>query len=68
MEDLIKSLQIFIKYKNERYPTNCDHDSFVVCGIKEDEISDEDKKELERLSFIYDYDYCGWVSFRFGSC
>ena len=68
MEDLIKALQIFIKYKNERFPTNCTHDSFTVCGITEEEISDEDKIELTKLSFCYDYDYGGWVSFRFGAC
>lgn len=65
MEDLIKALQIFIKYKNSDCPTHCEHDELFVVDITEDEVSEEDKKELERLSFTWADDH--WSSFRFGS-
>jgi len=68
MEDLIKALQIFSKYKNKNYPTFCGHDIFVVCHISEDEVSDEDKIQLKKLSFSWSDEYDGWSSFRFGSC
>jgi len=68
MEDLIKALQIFIKYKNERYPTNCVHDAFMVYGISKEEISDEDKIELDKLGFHWNTEYECWTSYRFGSC
>jgi hypothetical protein len=32
MEDLIKALQIFLKYGNPNYPTNCSHDELFVIG------------------------------------
>lgn len=67
MEDLIKALQIFLKYKNERWPTHCEHDIMMVGSIEEDEISDEDKVELEKLSFTWNSEYDCWTSYRFGS-
>jgi len=68
MEDLIKALQIFLKYKNNNYPTNCCHDMLVVCHITEDEVSDEDKVQLKKLGFSWSDEYDGWCSYRFGSC
>jgi DNA-binding protein YbaB len=65
MEDLIKALQIFLKYGNEDYPTNCDHDVLMV-NISPDLVSEDDKKILKELSF-HESD-CGFESFRFGSC
>ncbi len=67
MEDLIKALQIFLKYKNEEYPTHCEHDTLMVVGITEDEVSDEDKIELEKLGFHWNNADEGWVSYRYGS-
>ena len=65
MEDLIKALQIFLKYENPHYPTNCTHDKLYV-NINPEFISKEDKEELKRLSF--NEDEYGFTSYRFGSC
>ena len=67
MEDLIKALQIFLKYGNPRSPTNCSHDQLFV-DISPDVVSDEDKLALDGLSFIPDDEEDGFISFRFGSC
>lgn len=67
MEDLIKALQIFLKYGNPHSPTNCSHDELHV-DIDGDLVSDEDKAELEKLSFNVDTDIGGFYSYRFGSC
>lgn len=66
MEDLIKALQIFLKYGNPQYPTNCSHDELHI-EIEASLVSDQDKEELERLSFTPN-EYDGFSSFRFGSC
>ena len=65
MKELIKALQIFAKYKNEDYPTHCEHDVLYIMGIEEDEISKEDVIELDKLGFFWGDD-C-WMSFRYGS-
>jgi hypothetical protein len=67
MKDLIKALQIFLKYKNNNHPTHCEHDVFIVVGITEDEVSEEDKTELKKLGFRWYSEYDSWVSFRYGS-
>jgi hypothetical protein len=67
MKDLIKALQIFLKYKNKDYPTHCEHDVLIVVGITEDEVSEEDKTELKKLGFRWDSEYDSWASFRYGS-
>jgi len=51
MDDLIKALQIFRKYGNPEYPTHCEHDVLTICGINPDDVSEEDKKDLEGLGF-----------------
>ena len=67
MEDLIKALQIFLKYRNEKYPTHCEHDIMMVGRIGKDEISQEDKDELQTLGFTWSKEYECWTSFRYGS-
>jgi hypothetical protein len=65
MSDLIEALQIFLKYGDQRHPTNCIHDVFQVaidCSL----VSEDDKKRLGELSFHED-EY-GFYSTRFGSC
>ncbi len=64
MENLIKALQIFLKYDNPSYPTHCEHDVMYVC-IDETLVSDEDKEELNRLGFFVDDG--GFKSYRYGS-
>lgn len=67
MEDLIKALQIFLKYKNNKYPTHCEHDVLYVYHIKLEDVTMEDREELESLGFKYDEDYECWKSYRYGS-
>ncbi len=67
MEDLIKALQIFLKYGNEKYPTNCSHDQLAIMGIDPADVSDEDKAELERLGFFTSEEDDCFISFHFGS-
>jgi hypothetical protein len=66
VEDLIKALQIFLKYSNAMFPTHCEHDELLVC-VSPELISDEDKYTLEKLSFHPKDDY-SFYSHRFGSC
>ena len=69
MENLIKALQIFLKYGNPEYPTHCEHDVLMICGYEWDHISEIDKKELETLGFFDSGDpEKGIISYRFGSC
>lgn len=65
MKNLIKALQIFLKYANLDYPTNCEHDELMIMGITEEEVSEEDKKTLVFLGFRWKGD-C-WSSYRYGS-
>lgn len=69
MEQLIKALQILLKYGNPQYPTHCEHDVLTICGIDPADVSDDDKKELDDLGFFVSTEYgeeC-FQSFRFGS-
>ena len=65
MEDLIKALQIFLKYGNPYNPTNCSHDELAVCGIDPEKVSKEDTEALDELGFFVSDEY--FISFRFGS-
>lgn len=67
MENLIKALQIFLKYKNASYPTHCEHDILMVVDIGKEEVSSEDVKELKKLGFLWNSEYDCWVSYRYGS-
>jgi hypothetical protein len=67
MEDLIKALQIFLKYGNPRNPTCCEHDVLYICGIDPADVSEADKLELDTLGFfVDDQDQC-FKSYRYGS-
>lgn len=68
MEQLIEALQIFLKYKNEKYPTHCEHDTLYIMGVEKDEVSPEDVKRLEELGFFWsEEDDGGFKSFEYGS-
>lgn len=67
MEDLIKALQIFSKYTEDKYPTHCQHDTLYV-NVESDDVSESDIEELDRLGFFPDDDTGTFYSFRFGSC
>lgn len=66
MSDLIKALQIFLKYGNPHCPTHCEHDVLMV-NIDYDEVTPEDEQELESLSFHYSKEHDAFISYRFGS-
>ena len=68
MDKLIEALQIFLKYGNPAYPTHCEDDVLMICGIDPDDVSEEDKKKLEELGFGIGYDgHEGFCSFHYGS-
>lgn len=68
MDQLIEALTIFRKYKNEQYPTHCEHDVLWIMGVTKDEVSNEDRDRLAELGFFWsDSDGGAWKSFRFGS-
>ena len=46
----------------------CEHDILYVVGIPYEEISEEDRKRLEELSFNWNVEDECWYSFRFGFC
>lgn len=66
MNDLIKALTIFAKYGNPYNPTHCEHGEMFVM-INPDDVSDEDKRELYKLSFRPHSSGEYFVSYRFGS-
>jgi len=69
MKDLIKALQIFLKYGNPKRPTHCTHDELAILGIDPDDVSDEDKDALFELGFFENTNEGDgyFYSFRFGS-
>ena len=69
MKDLIKALQILLKYGNPDYPTHCEHDILTICGIEPKDVSKEDTKALDDLGFHVGEDYGeeSFHSFKFGS-
>jgi len=66
MENLIKALQIFLKYGNPDYPTNCVHDELQI-NIEIELVSEEDLVSLESLSFRPNEFGC-FSSTKYGSC
>ena len=69
MEDLIKALQIFLKYGNPYAPTHCEHDiMYISSDIMPDDVSPEDIKALDELGFHIDDEFGGFASYRYGSC
>lgn len=69
MEDLIKALQILLKYGNPKYPTECNHDILTIVDINPIDVSIQDKLELEKLDFFVTAEDGELIfqSFRFGS-
>lgn len=66
MEDLIKALQIFLKYGNKKYPTSCEHDILYV-DVDPNIVSDKDKNTLDELGFFVDDENDCFYSFKYGS-
>jgi len=68
MKDLIEALQIFLKYADEEWPTNCSHDELTIMGVDKKDVSDADVDRLEELGFNWsDEDDGYFYSFKFGS-
>lgn len=66
MEDLIKALQIFLKYGNKKSPTSCEYDILYV-DVDPSIVSDKDKKTLDELGFFVDDENDCFASFKYGS-
>jgi len=67
MENLIKALQILLKYGNPDNPTACEHDCLWICGIDPSDVSQEDKDTLDKLGFFVDERDNVFKSFKYGS-
>jgi hypothetical protein len=68
MKQLIEALQIFLKYGNLDYPTHCEHDTLMICGIDPKIVSEEDIKKLDELGFFVGEEFPDtFISFRYGS-
>ncbi len=67
MSDLIEALQIFLKYANPEWPTNCAHDVLSIMEVTLEQVTKEDVERLEELGFSWDEDEGVFQSFRFGS-
>lgn len=67
MEDLIKALQIFLKYGNPKWPTYCEHDVLTIVDIDPSIVSEQDKEELSQLGFFVSKEEECFKSFKFGS-
>jgi hypothetical protein len=64
VENLIKALQIFLKYGNPDNPTHCEHDVLTVV-IDPSLVSEEDLGMLQSLGFSPDDG--AFHSYRYGS-
>ena len=67
MSKLIEALTVLLKYGDPDYPTHCEHDKLIICGIKPGEVSDEDKAKLVLLGFNVNGTEGYFYSYRFGS-
>jgi len=68
MDDLIAALQILGKYQKEtRWPTHCEHDIFMVTGVQEEDVPEDEQEKLDELGFLWNEEHDCWASFRFGS-
>jgi len=67
MKDLIEALTIFSKYRDETRPTHCEHDVLTITGVTLEEVSEEDRRRLDELGFIWSEGDGAWISFRYGS-
>ena len=69
MEDLIKALQILLKYGNPQWPTHCEHDVLIINqDISPDNVSEEDKVALKALGFNVNWEGLNcFYSHKYGS-
>lgn len=67
MDKLIEALQIFLKYRNEKWPTHFEHDILMISKVTYEEVSEEDKARLKELYFDWNSEYDCWTSYHYGS-
>lgn len=68
LHELIEALTIFLKYKNPKRPTHCEHDVLSIMEVTKEEVSEEDTKRLEQLGFFWaEGEHDCWISYRYGS-
>lgn len=67
MDKLIEALQIFLKYGNPQYPTDC-RDETLTVDISPTLVSEEDIKRLEELGFDANEETDDFYSYKYGSC
>ena len=69
MKDLIKALEIFLKYcpKDVHNPLHCEHDVMYVTCVKYADVSVDDRIKLDKLGFNEDTENYGFKSYRYGS-
>lgn len=66
MNELIEALTILSKYCDSPTPTHCEHDVLYVM-VDPENVSDEDKKRLDELHFVCNYEEEYVCSYYFGS-
>ena len=67
MEDLIKALQILLKYDNPKHPTVCEHDTLYIL-VDPSMVSEEDITKLDKLGVHVDHEYGNsFLSYKYGS-
>lgn len=66
MDELIQALTVFKKYRNEKWPTHCEHDVLMIMAVGEKEMSLEDTATVEKLGFHWSSEYDCWASYKFG--
>ena len=65
ISNLIKALQIFLKYGDVKYPTHCEHDELFIM-VEASVVSEEDQKLLSELGFEPN-DNGNFSSYSYGS-
>jgi hypothetical protein len=63
MSDLIRALQILVKYGDHACPVGCQYGELVINYIDPSEVSEEDREELFKLGF----QVCGYRNCFFSS-
>jgi len=68
MKDLVEAFKIFLKYSDNEYPINCQHDIMrVYLDIDYVDMTIIDVEKLEELGFDYDEDFGCFYSHKYGS-
>lgn len=69
MLDLIKALNILLKYTDVEYPTQCEHDLlYIGHGVNPKDMKVDDLDEFYNLGFEYSPELQCFFSYKFGSC